>query len=140
MTAATQRTAKTQRMITRMAKKTWLAALIAVAFVAGLRAADPTGRWTSTFNTDIGEQQYTFEFVVKGSTLTGTAKGSLTGETKISDGKVDGDKITFVENASFMEMPIRISYSGTMTSADEIKFTRNVADIANEELVAKRSK
>jgi hypothetical protein len=116
-----------------------VAALVLIA-VASVRAADPSGRWSSTFTTDIGEQSYTFEFTVKGSALTGTAKGSLTGETKISDGKVDGDKITFVENASFMEMPLRITYSGTMTSADEIQFTRNVADIANEKLVAKRVK
>jgi hypothetical protein len=116
-----------------------VAALVLVSF-AVVRAADPTGRWTSTFTTDIGEQQYTFEFVVKGSTLTGTAKGSLTGETKIADGKVEGDTITFVENTSFMEMPLKITYSGTMTSADEIQFTRNVADIANEKLVAKRAK
>ena len=116
-----------------------VAALVLVA-LAPVRAADPSGRWTATFTTDIGEQQYTFEFVVKGSELTGVAKGSLTGETKISDGKVDGDKITITENASFMEMPIRITYSGTMTSADEIQFTRNVADIATEKLVAKRVK
>jgi hypothetical protein len=115
-------------------------AAVLLASVAVVRAADPTGRWTATFETDIGEQSYTFEFVVKGATLEGVAKGSLTGETKITDGKIDGDKITFVENASFMEMPIRISYSGTMTSADEIQFTRNVADIANEKLVAKRVK
>ena len=114
-------------------------ALVLVTFVPA-RAADPGGRWSATFTTDIGEQQYTFEFVVKGSELTGVAKGSLTGETKISDGKVDGDTITFTENASFMEMPIRITYSGTMTSADEIQFTRNVADIATEKLVAKRVK
>jgi hypothetical protein len=37
-------------------------------------------------------------------------------------------------------MPLRISYTGTMTSADEIAFTRNVADLAMEELVAKRVK
>ena len=116
-----------------------VAALMLVS-LAMVRAADPTGRWTSTFTTDIGEQQYTFEFVVKGSTLTGTAKGSLTGETKIAEGKVEGDTITFVENTSFMEMPLKITYSGTMTSADEIQFTRNVADIANEKLVAKRAK
>ena len=116
-----------------------VAALMLVS-LAMVRAADPTGRWTSTFTTDIGEQQYTFEFVVKGSTLTGTAKGSLTGETKIAEGKVEGDTITFVENTSFMEMPLKITYSGTMTSADEIQFTRNEADIANEKLVAKRAK
>ena len=117
------------------------AAAVIVAFTLGaVRAADPTGRWTSTFTTDIGEQSYTFEFVVKGSALTGTAKGSLTGETTITEGKIDGDTITFVEATSFMEMPLRIVYSGTMTSADEIQFTRNVADIANEKLVAKRAK
>jgi hypothetical protein len=37
-------------------------------------------------------------------------------------------------------MPLRIVYSGQMTSADEIKFTRNVAGIANENFVAKRVK
>lgn len=116
-----------------------VAALVLVS-IAVVRGADPSGRWTATFTTDIGEQSYTYEFVVKGSELTGTAKGSLTGETKISEGKIDGDKITFVENASFMEMPVQFTYSGTMTSADEIQFTRNVMDIATEKIVAKRVK
>jgi hypothetical protein len=108
--------------------------------LSSLRAADVSGRWTATFNTEIGEQSYTYEFVVKGTVLTGTAKGNLVGESKITDGKVDGDKISFVENASFMEMPIRIEYTGQMTSADEIKMTRKVLDIATESLVAKRVK
>jgi hypothetical protein len=120
--------------------------IIAVAFVivlaslSGVRAADVTGRWTATFTTEIGEQIYTYEFVVKGTVLTGTTKGNLTGESQIADGKVDGDKISFVENASFQGMPLRIVYTGQMTSADEIKMSRNVADIATEQLVAKRAK
>ena len=105
-----------------------------------VRPPDPSGRWTATFTTEVGEQQYTFEFKVKGSTLTGTAKSNLLGETELQEGKVDGDKISFVENANFQGMPLKITYSGTMTSADEIAFTRNVADIANEKLVAKRAK
>ena len=121
----------------RVASIVALALLVSVAL---LHAADPTGRWTATFNTDIGEQQYTFDFVVKGTTLTGKLKGNLTGESQIADGKIDGDKISFVESVTFMEMPLRITYSGVMTSADEIRFTRNVADIANEQLVAKRVK
>jgi hypothetical protein len=124
--------------------KTWripLTSVVALLMIAALvRAADPSGRWTSTFTTDVGEQQYTFEFTVKGSTLTGTAKSNLLGESKLDEGKVDGDKISFVENANFQGMPLKITYSGTMTSADEIAFTRNVADIANEKLVAKRAK
>ncbi len=108
--------------------------------LSGLRAADVSGKWTSTFNTEIGEQIYTYDFVVKGTVLTGTAKGNMTGESKISDGKVDGDKISFVENVDFQGMPLKITYTGQMTSADEIKMTRNVADIAMEQLVAKRAK
>jgi hypothetical protein len=115
-------------------------AVVILVFAAYVRAADPSGRWTSTFTTDVGEQQYTFEFTVKGSTLTGTAKSNLLGESKLDEGKVDGDKISFVENANFQGMPLKITYSGTMTSADEIAFTRNVADIANEKLIAKRAK
>jgi hypothetical protein len=105
-----------------------------------LRAADVTGKWTATFNTDIGEQIYTYDFIVKGTVLTGTAKGNITGETKISDGKVEGDKISFVENANVEGMPVRIVYTGQMTSADEIKMTRVVLDMVTEQLVAKRVK
>jgi len=101
---------------------------------------DVSGTWMATFETQVGEQQYTFELVVKGTALTGTAKGNLMGETAISDGKVDGETITFVENATYQGMPLRITYTGTMTPAGEIAFTRNVADFATEELVAKRSK
>ena len=124
--------------------KTWritLTSVVAmVALAALVRAADPSGRWTATFTTEVGEQQYTFEFKVKGSALTGTAKSNLLGESELQEGKVDGDKISFVENANFQGMPLKITYSGTMTSADEIAFTRNVADLANEKLVAKRAK
>jgi hypothetical protein len=124
--------------------KTWritLTSVVAILALAALvRAADPSGRWTATFTTEVGEQQYTFEFKVKGSALTGTAKSNLLGESELQEGKIDGDKISFVENASFQGMPLKITYSGTMTSADEIAFTRNVADLANEKLVAKRVK
>ena len=114
--------------------------VVVLMVVAVVRAADPSGRWTATFTTDVGEQQYTFEFKVKGTSLTGTAKSNMLGDSELQEGKVDGDKISFVENASFQGMPLKITYSGTMTSADEIAFSRNVADIATEKLVAKRVK
>jgi hypothetical protein len=124
--------------------KTWRITLTSVvamlALAALVRAADPSGRWTASFTTEVGEQQYTFEFTVKGSALTGTAKSNLLGESELQEGKVDGDKISFVENVDFQGMPLKISYTGQMTSADEIKMTRNVADLAMESLVAKRVK
>lgn len=82
---------------------------------------------------------YTYEFVVKGSTLTGIGKGSLTGETKIADGKIDGDTSTFVENATYMGMPVVFTYTGTIASADTIELTRTVMDIATEKATAKRA-
>lgn len=108
--------------------------------IAWLAAQDVSGRWTATFTTQVGEQEYTFEFVQKGTVLTGTATGNLLGKSDITDGKVEGSTVTFVENGSYMEMPLRIVYTGKIVSAGEIQFTRNVADIANEELVAKRAK
>ena len=98
--------------------------LIAIAGSVALRAADPSGRWAATFMTQVGEQAYTYEFVVKGTTLTGTAKGSLTGETKITDGKINGDTFTFTENANYQGMPISFTYTGKMTNADTIELTR----------------
>jgi hypothetical protein len=111
----------------------------ALAFAQAAIAADITGKWTASFDTQIGVQSYTYDFTVKDGKLTGRAK-SENGDTEIQDGKVDGDKVTFVEILNFQGMEIRIAYTGKIVSADEIKFTRSVADFATEELVAKRAK
>jgi hypothetical protein len=116
------------------------AIVLALAWSAGVRAADPSGRWSATFMTQVGEQAYTYEFIVKGTTLTGTAKGSLTGEGKISDGKIDGDTITFVENTTYMGMPLAFTYTGKMTSADQIELSRTLMDFEAEKATAKRVK
>lgn len=125
-----------------MKQRLWLAilacAVVAVS-AAGAAAADITGTWTASFDTQIGRQNYTYEFAVKDSALTGKAK-SDNGEAAISDGKVDGDTVTFVEMLNFQGTDIRIQYTGKITSADEIRFTRQVADFATEELVATRVK
>jgi hypothetical protein len=123
-------------MIRRASLMTVLLVLVSMAPIA---AADITGKWTASFDTQIGKQDYTYEFVVKDSTLTGKMKSNL-GESDVLDGKVDGDKVTFGELLKFEGMEVKITYTGKVVSADEIKFTRNVADFATEELVAKRVK
>ena len=104
-----------------------------------LFAADISGKWTASFDTQIGQQDYTYDFVVKDTALTGRTKSNL-GEGEVRDGKVDGDKVTFVEIFKFDGMDIRITYTGKIISADEIRFTRQVADFATEELTARRAK
>ena len=122
-------------------RRTFLAsAVLVVGLIAVVQAADVTGKWTAKFATQVGDQEYTYELVQKGTTLTGTATGSLTGKTQISEGKVDGDKISFIENAMYMDMPLRFEYTGTVTSNDEIKLSRKLMDFPAEEIVAKRSK
>lgn len=114
--------------------------LIALALVGSVLAyaADPTGKWTTTINTQIGDMPYTYNFKADGDKLTGKAASQF-GEVEISEGKIAGDDITFVENIKFEDMPIRIEYKGKV-SGDEIKFTRKVGDFATEEFVAKRAK
>lgn len=112
--------------------------VFAIMAVVPVFSADATGTWTASFDTQVGVQKYTYTFKVEGSKLTGRAK-SENGDTEIQEGKVNGDQITFVENLNFQGMPLRIEYTGKL-AGDEIKFTRKVADVATEELVAKRGK
>ena len=114
-------------------------ALLVLVSLVAVRAADITGKWTASFDTQVGKQEYTYDFVVKDAKLTGKMKSNLS-ESDVLDGKVDGDKVTFSELLKFEGMEVKITYTGTVVSADEIKFTRNVADFATEELVAKRVK
>ena len=101
-------------------------------------AADVTGKWTATFNTQVGEQHYTYTFKVDGEKLTGTAKND-NGTTDITNGTIKGDQISFDESLDFNGQTIPIKYTGTV-SGDSIKLHRSVGDFAEEDLVANRVK
>jgi hypothetical protein len=102
-------------------------------------AVNISGTWTTTFESQVGEQKYTYTFKVDSGKLTGTAKSNL-GEGALSDGKVDKDTVTFVEHLSYQGMDLDITYQGKIVSADEIKFKRDVAGQGGEEFTAKRQK
>ena len=115
--------------------------LVTVAFcVAAFAAGDFNGTWTAAIDTQIGVQNYTFTFKVAGETVTGKATSAFAeAETEITEGVVNGDDISFVENLNYQGTPLRITCKGKI-SGDEIKFTRNVAESADEPFVATRSK
>jgi hypothetical protein len=118
----------------------WVLAFVLLPLtVLAAGAPDISGTWTASFDTQIGKQDYTYTFVVKGSQLTGRAK-SANGDTEITEGKIDGGKVSFVENLNYQGMPLRIVYAGTVTSPDVIEFTRDVGGVATEKLTAKRAK
>ncbi|HEY0758910.1 MAG TPA: hypothetical protein VGD59_06610 [Acidisarcina sp.] len=115
-----------------------VAAVVFASFTLSALAADVTGKWTSTFDTAVGEQHYTYTFKVDGEKLTGTAVNDSS-SSDITDGKIKGDDITFVENLKYEGQTLVVTYVGKV-SGDEIKFTRTVGDYGSEELVAKRAK
>jgi hypothetical protein len=112
------------------------ATIIPTAAVAAAPSADINGTWTTSFDSQVGTQTYTYEFKVEGETLTGHAKSNL-GEGGLS-GKVDGDKVTFVENLDYQGQALAITYTGQIVSADEIRFKRDVAGAGGEEFTARR--
>jgi hypothetical protein len=90
--------------------------------LASAWAADVTGKWVAQVQGRNGMTENTFNLKVDGTALT----GSLTtpqGETQISEGKVNGDEISFVIVRKFGENEMKILYKGKV-SGDEIKFAR----------------
>jgi len=102
-------------------------------------AADVSGTWTASFDTQVGKQEYTYTLKAEGAALTGTAKSNLIGDSTLSDGKVDGNKISFVEKGNYQGMPLQFNYTGEL-AGDEIHFKRELMGFPAEEFVAKRSK
>jgi hypothetical protein len=109
---------------------------------AALLAADVSGTWKSEFDSQIGNQKYTYTFKQDGTNLTGKASSEINDqkrESELKEGKVVGDAISFVELLNFQDNDVRITYTGKLTAnAGEINFTREVGDFGKEEIVAKR--
>ncbi len=117
---------------------TALAASALVATAAYAATADISGTWTTSFDSQVGQQTYTYTFAVAGGVLTGHAKSNV-GEGDLK-GTVTDDKVTFVENLNYQGQALAITYTGTIVSADEIKFSRDVAGQGGESFTATRSK
>jgi enterochelin esterase-like enzyme len=106
-------------------------------------SAGVAGTWRTEFDSPIGPQKYVFDLRVDGGKLTGTAAGQIGDEKRapveIRDGKVEGDRISFVEVFDFNGMELEIRYEGKI-EGDAIKLTRKVGEFATEEIVARRVK
>jgi hypothetical protein len=62
------------------------------------------------------------------------------GSVDISNGKIDGDAITFDQVMNFNGNEFKISYAGKADGADSIKFTRQMGDRPAAEFTATRAK
>src|SRR6185436_18645465 len=104
-------------------------------------AADVSGKWVAQVpGRDGTPRETTFNFKAEGSKLTGTMSGRQ-GDTAISDGKIEGDTISFAVVRQGQNGEIKIVYKGKV-SGDEIKITREGGPGGGQaqEFVAKRAK
>ena len=114
-----------------------LSSLLAVAAFA----ADVSGKWSAEMPARGGGNPMTVTFDLKadGKTLTGNVS-TPQGQTPITDGKVDGETITFSVTREMQGNQVKINYTGK-ESGDEIKFTqvREGGQGQPREFTAKRS-
>jgi len=90
-------------------------ALVALMLTVPAQAqdVDVTGKWESTRETQQGTMTTTFTFEQDGNKLTGTL-GSQRGDMEISDGSVEGNKISFKMVMTRGDSTMEITYSGTV--------------------------
>ena len=70
------------------------------------------GTWNVTMNTPMGPQAGVLKLATDGSALTGTMSGPQ-GETAVEEGKVDGNKLTWVVNVT-TPMAIKVEVAASV--------------------------
>ena len=105
-------------------KKILLALVASLCFTFAAMAADVSGKWTADIPGRGGNTQTTtFTFKASGAKLEGTIT-NMRGDSPISDGKVDGDTITFAQVMNFGGNEMKMTYTGKV-KGDTIEFTRD---------------
>jgi hypothetical protein len=106
-------------------KTTLLALLAMLCITFAASAADLSGKWTGEITTGRGPQAFNLELKQTGNNLTGAITGGRGGDIMITDGKVDGDTITFSTSAPGRDggAPNVNTYTGKV-KGDSIDFTR----------------
>lgn len=103
--------------------------LLIATFVLGSMvalAADVTGKWVGDASAGGKGGPPTFNLKQDGSSLTGTQEGGRGGPVNISNGKVDGDNISFEVTREFNGNSVTTKYSGTI-SGTTMKLTMETA-------------
>jgi hypothetical protein len=129
-------------------------AVLAITFVAS--AADVTGKWVAQVAGANGNQQMTFNLKADGTTVAGTVTGGGGGRggrkggngggnaaqaRQISDGKIDGDNVSFTVKTENNGQTRVTTYTGTLTGdtlqLKQSRTSRNGAQTTD--ITAKRS-
>jgi hypothetical protein len=96
---------------------------LALFLAASASAADVAGKWKSSAPSPDGQtMELMFTFKVEGAVLTGSVAGPM-GEMPISEGKLEGDAISFTVDAG----GFKVMHKGTVTG-DTMKLKVDMGD------------
>ena len=101
-------------------------------------AADPSGKWTYEMRGRRGPQTVTLTLKASGNTLTGSISGGRGGSVDISDGKVNGDDISFSVVREFNGNQFTTKYTGKV-SDDTLNLTIEGPRGGAQTITAKKS-
>jgi hypothetical protein len=108
-------------MKTTSASIRWMIALAALTLWASF-AADVDGKWTGQVEGRNGPQPQTITLKASDNTLTGSIEGGRGGPVQITNGTIDGDKISFTVVREFQGNTVTQEYKGKI-SGNELKLT-----------------
>jgi hypothetical protein len=91
---------------------------LVVLFAAGAWAADISGQWKGEWTDSRDTPPYTFTFKRDGARLTGTVGGEYGGDLQIREGKVSGDRVSFVVVRSVGAREMTAPYSGRVDGGE----------------------
>jgi hypothetical protein len=130
-----------------MTKKLLFVTTILLTMTLCLMAADASGKWTFEQEGRNGTVQLTLNLKIDGAALSGTVtqpgrEGNAV-ETAISDGKIDGNDISFTVKREFNGNSFVTTYKGTLDGDDlklEINRPGRDGNTRTSNAIAKRAK
>ena len=144
---------KPSRRIPMLVRRTFVRGLFALALTVALmpaltaraedKAADASGTWKwSAPGRDGQTREVTLKLKQEGDKLTGTITGFGGNENEITDGKIEGDKISFKVTRKRQDREITISYTATLagdTLKGKSEMTSRDGQTRTREFEAKRT-
>jgi hypothetical protein len=100
-----------------------LPALLLLGISGAALAADLDGKWTAEVEGRNGTITQTLLLKASGNNLTGSFEGGRGGAVDISDGAIDGNKVSFNVIREFNGNQFTQQYRGTLSDAGELNLT-----------------
>ena len=100
-----------------------LPALLLLGISGAALAADLDGKWTAEVEGRNGTVTQTLLLKASGNNLTGSFEGGRGGAVDISDGAIDGNKVSFKVVREFNGYQFTQQYNGTLSDEGELNLT-----------------